>query len=359
MGNEGVNIVHRLKQILGKYEQIRGIQVAGSEDSTPTGVTHTVRVDANGRLEIVGAGGVGLATEATLLLCQASLALLDNALQSIGTDYLLVGDAGSIINLDAAGDVQVDVLTSALPVGAATEVTVAAILAAQATAANQVTMITSLQLIDDLRNALDSVGTDELRTVISDPATPAQQAFVVVDCYQNLTTENPLVVTGISQGEDLEVGAGNSEPFKVRTDDNILPIEEKHLQVLGHMYAWNATFNDWRRVRSLRTISDGHSSANIFAVKTSAYISAFNDPSGNYHRVRSGGLYDNLINTASCLKTSAVVHGEDLDVGVGNSEPIKVRDDDGSLPESEKHLVVINLNYVKDGAVWVPMTQPS
>lgn len=50
---------------------------------------------------------------------------------------------------DAAGHLQVDVLTSGLPAGSAT-------------AAHQVTMITALQLIDDLRGALDSVDTDEL-----------------------------------------------------------------------------------------------------------------------------------------------------------------------------------------------------
>ena len=229
-GNEGINIVHRLKQILGKYEQIRGIQVAGSEDSTPTGVTHIVRVDANGRLEIVGAGGAGLATEATQLLNEAHLDLLDNALQSIGTDHLLVGDGGSVINLDAAGDVQVDVLTSALPAGAATEAT---LLLAQA----------SLALLD---NALDSVGTDELRTVISDPATPAQQANVETDCYQNLTTENPLVVTGVAHGEDLEIGPDNSEPIKVRTDDSALPISEKHLVTISILYLQD-TFGILRR----------------------------------------------------------------------------------------------------------------
>lgn len=53
---------------------------------------------------------------------------------------------------DAAGHLQVDVLTSGLPAGGAT-------------AANQTTMITALQLIDDLRNALNDVGTDELRTI--------------------------------------------------------------------------------------------------------------------------------------------------------------------------------------------------
>jgi len=56
------------------------------------------------------------------------------------------------IHVDAAGDLQVDVATSALPTGAAT-------------AAHQVTQTTALQLIDDLRDALDSIGSDALRTM--------------------------------------------------------------------------------------------------------------------------------------------------------------------------------------------------
>ncbi|MCK4297882.1 MAG: hypothetical protein KAX80_00030 [Planctomycetes bacterium] len=50
---------------------------------------------------------------------------------------------------DAAGHFQIDVLSSALSTGAATS-------------ANQGTMITALQLIDDLQAALHSVNTDEL-----------------------------------------------------------------------------------------------------------------------------------------------------------------------------------------------------
>ena len=59
--------------------------------------------------------------------------------------------------VDGAGNLQVDVLGSALPAGAAT-------------AANQVTEITALQLIDDLRNALGSVNTDDLQVDIKDIA---------------------------------------------------------------------------------------------------------------------------------------------------------------------------------------------
>jgi len=50
---------------------------------------------------------------------------------------------------DAAGHLQVDVVESGLPTGAATS-------------ANQTTMITALQLIDDLRAALTTVATDSL-----------------------------------------------------------------------------------------------------------------------------------------------------------------------------------------------------
>lgn len=58
--------------------------------------------------------------------------------------------------IDSSGHLQVDVLSSALPSGAAT-------------AAKQDTMITALQLIDDLRGALLTVSTDYLRVVLNLP----------------------------------------------------------------------------------------------------------------------------------------------------------------------------------------------
>jgi len=54
------------------------------------------------------------------------------------------------LKVDADRHVQSDILSSALPTGAAT-------------AAKQDTEITALQLIDDLRNVLESVGADQLR----------------------------------------------------------------------------------------------------------------------------------------------------------------------------------------------------
>lgn len=67
--------------------------------------------------------------------------------------YDSVNDKWYAVLADASGHLQIDVLASALPTGAAT-------------AGNQTTMITSLQLIDDLQNALNSVATDELDVVL-------------------------------------------------------------------------------------------------------------------------------------------------------------------------------------------------
>lgn len=73
--------------------------------------------------------------------------------------------------VDAAGHLQVDTVTSALPAGAATEATLAtlateatlaAFAAAGATAANQALILAQLQLIEDMRDALQSVATDRL-----------------------------------------------------------------------------------------------------------------------------------------------------------------------------------------------------
>ena len=57
--------------------------------------------------------------------------------------------------VDSNGKVQVDTKSSALPIGASTS-------------ANQTIMITALQLIDDLRNALGSVNTDDLQVDVKD-----------------------------------------------------------------------------------------------------------------------------------------------------------------------------------------------
>ena len=119
-----------------------------------------VHVDAAGDLQVdvlttaMNALAATAANQTTMITALQKIDDLQNALDSIGSDALRVmGGIDGIIyrflHVDAQGDVQTDVLSSALPTGAST-------------AANQTTMITALQLIDDLRNALDSVGSDEL-----------------------------------------------------------------------------------------------------------------------------------------------------------------------------------------------------
>jgi len=119
-----------------------------------------VHVDAAGDLQVdvlttaMNALAATAANQTTMITALQKIDDLQNALDSIGSDALRVmGGIDGIIyrflHVDAQGDVQTDVLSSALPTGAST-------------AAHQVTMITALQLIDDLRGALDSVGTDEL-----------------------------------------------------------------------------------------------------------------------------------------------------------------------------------------------------
>jgi len=119
-----------------------------------------VHVDAAGNVQVdvltsaINALAATAANQVTMITALELIDNLQNALDTIGSDALRVmGGIDGIIyrflHVDGTGDVQTDVLSSALPTGAAT-------------AAHQVSMVTALQLIDDLRGALDSVGTDEL-----------------------------------------------------------------------------------------------------------------------------------------------------------------------------------------------------
>ena len=87
--------------------------------------------------------------------------------------------------VDAAGHLKVDVISSVLPTGAATQTTLAAILAALDVAlstraaesgGNLAAIATSTALIDDLRNALATVGADKLRVAVITPFTPITTA---------------------------------------------------------------------------------------------------------------------------------------------------------------------------------------
>ena len=98
--------------------------------------------------------------------------------------------------IDADGHLQVDVLTSALPSGAATS-------------ARQDTMITALQLIDDLRTALASVATDQLRTDVVSSALPSGAATLAEQ--QTQTTALQLI-------DDLRTALASVATDQLRTD---------------------------------------------------------------------------------------------------------------------------------------------
>jgi len=72
------------------------------------------------------------------------------------------------------------------------------------------------------------------------------------------------------------------------------------------------------------------------------------------------GLKDDLdpdLEGLNALVVAANIFGR---LDASNVHTAKVRVDDDSIAQSDTHLVVINLNYVDDGAGnWVRMTQPT
>ena len=83
--------------------------------------------------------------------------------------------------VDAAGHLQVDVVSTAPATGAATS-------------ANQATMITALQLLDNLVTALATVGTDQLRTDVISTVLPALAAT---------STKQDTMITALQLIDDL------------------------------------------------------------------------------------------------------------------------------------------------------------
>ena len=171
----------------------------------------------------------GAATSANQDTEIASLQLIDDLRDALGSEdknTLLVqpGLSGAIkkfITEDADGHPQVDVLTSALPTGAATS-------------AKQDTMITALQLIDDLRAALASVATDQLRVkgqdqlfsykdqvliqvstaatagvmILTTDPVPAGEVWVITSAsIRNVVRAAPAAMLGIKADGDTYYGA--------------------------------------------------------------------------------------------------------------------------------------------------------
>ena len=105
-----------------------------------------------------------------------------------GKPIVILGTDGTDLygfTVDTSGHVQVDVLSNALPTGAATETTLASVLAkldvalstrALESGGNLADIKTAAQLIDDLRNALGSVNTDDLQVDVKSSALPTDAA---------------------------------------------------------------------------------------------------------------------------------------------------------------------------------------
>ena len=169
--------------------------------------------------------------------------------------------------IDSDGHLQVDVLTSALPSGAATS-------------ARQDTMITALQLIDDLRGALDAVQTGRLNVnVYRDGASEAKSLRVVTGATSTtrLTAITPtsgkkirfisvLAFTTSVTGTEIEVYFGTGATIGT---DNTKAVFQPRLdlaQVPTHSQTWpdgGGPVGDADEVVSLRTGSNIGASAAI------------------------------------------------------------------------------------------------
>lgn len=121
-----------------------------------------VKVDAAGHLQVdiltslLPTGAATAANQATEIASLALAATAANQATEIA-DLVLLMKALKSVNTDK---IEVEAAALPLPAGAATS----ALQAGVSTAANQTTEITALQLIDDLRAALAAVATDQLRT---------------------------------------------------------------------------------------------------------------------------------------------------------------------------------------------------
>jgi len=144
----------------------------------------------------------------------------DLATPNLGLIVSPVGTDGThwyALTVDAAGHLQIDVVTSALPAGAATS-------------ANQATMITALQLIDDLRAALASVGSDEL--LVKAGHTGAAWQPLTVDAAGHLQID--VLTSGLPAGAATQATLQNIDGH---TKNQILGTSGQYLERLVDLNA--------------------------------------------------------------------------------------------------------------------------
>jgi len=132
------------------------------------------------------------------------------------------GTAFRVFAVDAAGHIQADVVTSGLPAGAAT-------------AAKQDTQITALQLIDDLRKALYSVGTDGL--IVYPGYTGAMPTPILTDA--SLHAQADIVSSALPTGAAT---AANQATLLGKVKDQVFSYKGQLLDVVVNTNA-DAGFN--------------------------------------------------------------------------------------------------------------------
>ncbi|MHA1290381.1 MAG: hypothetical protein ACTSPB_23620, partial [Candidatus Thorarchaeota archaeon] len=111
----------------------------------------------------------------------------------------------------------------------------------------------------------------------------------VTSPFNNVTGLYGLITGSVIQGEDLEVGAGNSEPAKVRSDDDAIPAAEKHLIVSILHYGFDGT--NWERVL---TDGSGRLQTTASVVSAGAYNPETDDdsvPASEDHESNIAMLY--------------------------------------------------------------------
>ena len=110
------------------------------------------------------------------------------------------------VSIDAAGNLQIDVLSTAMDPLAAT-------------AANQATMITALQLIDDLRGALRSVNTDAILIAARDNVGAVRD--LLMDAARHLQVD---VISNANLDDALQSVA--TDRLQVRGEDQMFSVDE-------------------------------------------------------------------------------------------------------------------------------------
>lgn len=202
--------------------------------------------------------------------------------------YDSANDRWQAVYVDASGNLKVDVVTSGLPSGAAT-------------AAKQDTMITALQLIDDLRNALNSVGADELDVNIESSVNLNGQLYV----YDN-GAWIPVATTDAGDGNPVvAIGRGANIAQMGNVGGDGVSTAIKVLFVGGLLYAFNGT--SWDRLRctnyALHTAVQSMPTTEVTAEGGDIFL--------NYEDVATGDISDeNLAAGTNVLDAPAIPSGK-------------------------------------------------